>query len=42
MAQQIQHFEGFDEEPDEFSRSARKREAQEIRRQIWVIRLLKI
>lgn len=34
MVQQIQHFEGFDEKPDEFSRSARKRDAQEIRRQV--------
>jgi|GEM_PF-689329 len=34
MSDQIQHFEGFDEEPDEESRSARKRGAQKIRREI--------
>ncbi len=34
MSDQIQHFEDFDEEPDEESRSARKRDAQKIRRDI--------
>jgi ribosome-associated protein len=34
MVPQVQHFEGFDQEPDEESRSARKRGAQEIRRQV--------
>ena len=38
MAEQ-QHFEGFDSEPEELSRSAHKREAQAIRKLALQIKL---